>query len=76
MAKWGGKSSGDNKKGGAGYRADPEIDAGSGPLTCPTCKGTGFVSREHRNVDSEDATHNTDFNEKKCDTCKGKGTVG
>lgn len=74
MAKWGGKSSGDRKRGGAGYRPDPEISE-DGPTVCPACKGAGFISREHAFSDSEDEDHKSDFDELTCGRCNGTGRL-
>jgi DnaJ-class molecular chaperone len=63
------------KTGGKEYRADPEISDDQGPLTCGTCRGTGIVTREHRNEDAEDRDAKTDHNEKTCSTCGGSGKI-
>lgn len=74
MAKWGAKSSGDSKRGGAGYRADPQV-SGDGPTKCPECGGSGFISREVANRDLEDEDYKSAFHERKCTECNGEGKV-
>ncbi|MBX6390759.1 MAG: hypothetical protein IRZ08_17515 [Frankia sp.] len=64
------------KRGGADYRADPDISDDKGALTCGHCNGRGVIVREQVRADRDDNGKGYgDYDEARCPVCRGTGTV-